>query len=90
MQTKKNHQTKSNKLKEGRRKINLHSNNTESYNQPFTMTELKTSLRKSHNTTPGRDEIPYEFLKQLPNIYSKSSTTFGTVGTSLIPGNKLL
>ena len=32
------------------------------------MTELKTSLRKSHNTTPGPDEIPYEFLKQLPKI----------------------
>ena len=32
------------------------------------MTELKTSLRKSHNTTPGLDEIPYEFLKQLPKI----------------------
>ena len=32
------------------------------------MTELKTSLRKSHNTTTGPDEIPYEFLKQLPKI----------------------
>ena len=32
------------------------------------MTELKTSLRKSHNTTPRPDEIPYEFLKQLPKI----------------------
>ena len=32
------------------------------------MTELKTSLRKSHITTPGLDEIPYEFLKQLPKI----------------------
>ena len=51
-----------------RRKINFHSNNTESYNQLFTMTELKTSLRKSHNTTIGPDEIPYEFLKQLPKI----------------------
>ena len=32
------------------------------------MTELKTSLRKSHNTTLEPDEIPYEFLKQLPKI----------------------
>ena len=32
------------------------------------MTEQKTSLRKSHNTTPGPDEIPYEFLKKLPKI----------------------
>ena len=32
------------------------------------MIELKTSLRKSHNTTPGPDEIPYEFFKQLPKI----------------------
>ena len=30
------------------------------------MTELKNSL-KYHNTT-GLDEIPYEFLKQLPKI----------------------
>ena len=32
------------------------------------MTKLKTSLRKSHNTTPEPDEIPYAFLKQLPKI----------------------
>ena len=32
------------------------------------MTELKKSLRKSHNTTPGPDKISYEFLKQLPKI----------------------
>ena len=32
------------------------------------MTELKTSLRKSHNTTIWSDEILYEFLKQLPKI----------------------
>ena len=32
------------------------------------MTKLKTSLRKSHNTTLGPDEIIYEFLKQLPKI----------------------
>ena len=29
------------------------------------MMELKTTLRKSHNTTPVPDKIPYEFLKQL-------------------------
>ena len=32
------------------------------------MTELKTSLRKSHNTTLRLDEILYEFLKILPKI----------------------
>ena len=32
------------------------------------MTELKITLRKSHNTTPWPDEIPYEFLKLPPKI----------------------
>ena len=46
------------------------------------MTELKTSLRKSHNTTPGLDEIPYEFLKQLPKI-SLQGTSGGVMVSKL-------
>ncbi|KAI3387413.1 hypothetical protein SNEBB_002003 [Seison nebaliae] len=36
------------------------------YNQPFTMNELKTALRRSGNTSTGPDDIHYEMLRQLP------------------------
>lgn len=44
----------------------FYSNNTEPYNQPFTMEELLCSIRKSHDTAVGPDQIHYQFLKHLP------------------------
>ena len=37
------------------------------YNLPFTTTELKESLQKSHDTAAGSGEIHYQILKHLPN-----------------------
>ena len=38
-------------------------------NMPFAAHELQTALQQTKNgTSPGEDKIPYEFLKQLPNV----------------------
>ena len=54
------------KQKAEKLKLNFKSNNTESYNLPFTIEELKDAIQTSHNTAIGPDEIHYEFLKHLP------------------------
>ena len=55
------------KKKKGEKlKLNFRSNNTESYDLPFTTEELKDAIQTSHNTVIGPDEIYYEFLKHLP------------------------
>jgi hypothetical protein len=46
--------------------INFTSNNRESYNQPFPLSELRDALRKSHDSDTGPDEIHYQMLKHLP------------------------
>ena len=51
-----------------KKKLNFQSHNTEEYNQPFSLSELIDSLKRSNNTSVGPDEIHYEFLKQLPDI----------------------
>ena len=47
-------------------KLNFNSDNTESYNSPFTLKELRSALDKAHNTCPGPDDIHYQILKHLP------------------------
>ena len=47
-------------------KLKFNSNNSEEYNLPFSLVELKNSIQKSHNTAVGPDEIHYEFIKNLP------------------------
>ena len=41
------------RIKEEKNKIKFTSDNTESYNQPFTLTELQNSISKSNNLAPG-------------------------------------
>ena len=53
------------KTKTGKAKIKFQSKNTETYNQPFSIAELKESLNKAHNTAVGPDKIHYQFLKEL-------------------------
>ena len=53
------------RIKEEKNKIKFTSDNTESYNQPFTLTELQNSISKSNNSAPGPDEIHYTLLKEL-------------------------
>ena len=46
--------------------LNFKSNNTETYNNPFSMCELTPAISKSHDTAAGPDEIHYQMLKHLP------------------------
>ena len=43
------------------------SDNSETYNQPFSLSELKDALSKAHDSSPGPDDIHYQFLKHLPD-----------------------
>ena len=55
-----------NKAKEEKKKLSFKSNNTEHYNKLFTLKELKTALKKAHDSCPGSDKVHYQFLKHLP------------------------
>ena len=52
-------------LKE-KQKINFKTNKNLRYNKKFTMRDLKRSLKKSNNSSPGPDQIIYEILRHLP------------------------
>ncbi|CAF3471748.1 unnamed protein product [Rotaria socialis] len=45
--------------------ISFDSENEESYNVPFNISELKYALACANDTTPGNDDIHYRFLKAL-------------------------
>lgn len=45
--------------------LSFHSHNQESYNLPFTIEELTTAIKNSHDTAAGPDNIHYQFLKHL-------------------------
>ena len=51
--------------------IKLTFDNTESYNQPFILSELQNSLSKSNNSASSSDEIHYTLLKELSTISLK-------------------
>ena len=42
------------------------SDNTEEYNQPFSLLELKQALQKSNDSAVGPDDIHYKVLTNLP------------------------
>ena len=46
--------------------LKFQSNNTENYNLPFSMWELKQALQKSNNSAAGPDEVHYNLLTHLP------------------------
>ena len=54
------------KDKKEKQKLNFKLGNTESYNELFSLSELKEAIPKSHNTAVGPEEIQYKFLWQLP------------------------
>ena len=39
------------------------------YNSLFTMAELKKVLLRASNSAPGKDDIPYELLRRMPQVY---------------------
>ena len=49
-----------------KRSLRFGSNNNESYNKLFSLSELQTALKKSHDTAPGPDNVHYQMLKHLP------------------------
>ena len=51
-----------------KQKLDFLSDNTEDYNNPFVLSELKDSLGRCHDTATGPDEIHYQFLKHLPEV----------------------
>ena len=51
-----------------RKPHNFHSNNQESYNDLFSLSELKDALHKANNTAVGPDDVHYQLLKHLPDI----------------------
>ena len=57
--------------KDKKNKIKFTFDNTESYNQPFTLTKLQNSISKYNNSPPGPDEIHYTLLKELSTISLK-------------------
>ena len=50
------------KAHQEKRAINFTSDNQESYNLPFSMTELQTALHKSHDSAAGPANIHYQML----------------------------
>ena len=61
--------SKSFKKTKDRKERNAHnsfSDNTENYNKPFILNELKHALNKSNETAAGPDGLYYQFLTHLP------------------------
>ena len=54
------------KAQKEKRHINFKTNKKLRYNKKFTMRDLKRSLKKSNNSSPGPDQIHYEILRHLP------------------------
>ena len=54
-------------MEKERENLNFQSQNSEKYNLPFKLSELKNSLDKSHDTTAGPDDIHYQILKHIPS-----------------------
>ena len=54
-------------MEKERENLNFQSQNSEKYNLPFKLSELKNSLDKSHDITAGPDDIHYQILKHLPS-----------------------
>ena len=51
------------KAQNEKQKINFKTNRNFRYNKKFTMGDLKRSLKKSNNSSPGPDQIHYEILR---------------------------
>lgn len=47
--------------------LSFASNNGESYNVPFSSLELRSALNQCHDSSPGPDDIPYSFLRHIPD-----------------------
>ena len=64
------------KQQKEKRNLKFSSDNSETYNQSFSLSELKDALLKAHDSSPGPDDIHYQFLKHFPD--SSLSVLFKT------------
>ena len=55
------------KAQKERKNLNFKTKKKFSYNRKFSLRDLKRSLKKSKNSSPGADQIHYEILKHLPD-----------------------
>ena len=64
-----NYSQKLKNIKQQKEKRNLKfpSDNSETYNQSFSLSELRDALPKAHDSSPGPDDIHYKLLKHLPD-----------------------
>ena len=64
-----NYSQKFKNIKQEKEKRNkkLSSDNSETYNQSFSLSELKDALPKAYDSFSGPDDIHYQFLKHLPD-----------------------
>ena len=64
----KNYSKEFQSIKAQKKKQNITSKTNKNlpYNKKFTMRDLKRSLKKSNNSSPGPDQIHYEILRHLP------------------------
>ncbi|KAJ8018507.1 hypothetical protein HOLleu_43470 [Holothuria leucospilota] len=51
-----------------KQKVNFNSDNSEDYNNLFTIKELRIALERSNDTATGPDEVHYQFLKHLREL----------------------
>src|SRR5258706_385761 len=56
------------KDKQEKKPVKFNSDNTEIYNELFTLQELRAAICKSHDTAVGPDEVHYQMLKHLPEV----------------------
>ncbi|MPD04711.1 LINE-1 retrotransposable element ORF2 protein [Portunus trituberculatus] len=47
--------------------VNFSSTGGESYNVPFSVSEVQTALSQCLDSSPGPDDIPYAFLRHIPD-----------------------
>jgi hypothetical protein len=61
-----------------KRPVKFHSDNSESYNQAFSLIELQDAIRQAHDTAVGPDQIHYQMLKHLPEVFCSISLLLST------------
>ena len=69
------------KSREEKKQIRFSSYYLESYNQPFSMDELRAAIHKARDSGTGPDHIHYQMLKNLPE-----SALDTLLQVSIIPG----
>ena len=86
-----NYSAKFRKIKDQqeKQKLKFTSDNTESYNSNFSLTELTDAISKAHDSSPGPDDIHYQllniFLLLLFRSFLKFITVFGQLTIITIP-----